>query len=264
MTTRDLSAERKVREFYDSHGWTDAGAGVSVDAELWEDLRPVARHYVESCRRKILKFLPQTGDLLLDAASGPIQYPEYLEYSKGLRKRVCVDISKSALEQAEKRLGNRGEYVQASILNLPFPSDQFDAIVSLHTIYHIESGQQDAAVRQLVRVAKTGAPVVIVYANPNRLIQRARRLASPFSRKQRPKPEPLYYHAHPLAWWDRFRDSASVKLHPWRSLTARESKTLIPNNVLGKILFRGVLATEDLLPGPMTALGAYPVIVLRK
>ena len=40
---------------------------------------------------------------MLDMASGPIQYPEYLVYSSNFKKRYCVDLSKNALEAAKKK-----------------------------------------------------------------------------------------------------------------------------------------------------------------
>ncbi len=258
---RETQAEDGVRDFYDSKGWSADSSGNFTDARLWEDLRPAAESYVRACRRRVLEFLPPTGDRLLDAASGPIQYPEYLEYSAGFRKRVCVDISKVALEQARSKLGDRGEYVRASLLELPFADDAFDASVSLHTIYHIHRDQQEAAVRQLIRVTRPGKPLVIVYANPDRLPLRIKRVFKPI---QGASEGPIYYFAHPLSWWRRFEDRCEVALHPWRTLTAQDSRRLFPDNGLGKALFRGTLALEGLLPNAATRLGAYSVIVLRK
>ena len=39
-------------------------------------------------------FLPEKGKDILDFASGPIQYKEYLTYSKNFKKRHCVDFSR--------------------------------------------------------------------------------------------------------------------------------------------------------------------------
>src|SRR6476660_6490520 len=173
-----MAIEDQVRDFYEKTGWqAESGETVYADSELWEDLRPCAADYVSACRRKVLAFLPQTGERLLDAGSGPIQYPEYLEYSSGFSKRVCVDLSQRALDEARIKLGDRGEYVRASLLDLPFPEDHFDAAVSLHTIYHIERDRQEGAVRELLRVLRPGAMAVVVYANPDRLAARLKAVA---------------------------------------------------------------------------------------
>ncbi len=258
------NVEEEVRDFYDNEGWLAGSVAVDAvyaDAQLWEDLRPCAAEYLSACRRKVLEHLPQTGELILDAGSGPIQYPEYLEYSAGFGKRVCVDLSERALAEARNKLGVRGDYVRASLLELPFPGDHFDAAVSLHTIYHIDRERQEDAVRELIRVLKPGATAVVVYANPDRLVSRLKKLAG---RRRNPEPGPIYFFAHPLSWWERFSDEAVVEILPWRSLNANESRRLIPDNGLGATIFRVVLAFERAVPSWATWAGCYPMFVLTK
>jgi ubiquinone/menaquinone biosynthesis C-methylase UbiE len=259
-----VAIEDQVRDFYESTGWQADAAGpdaVYGDAQLWEDLRPAAAAYVSACRRKVLEFLPESGERILDAGSGPIQYPEYLEYSRGFAKRVCVDLSQRALDEASAKLGDRGEYVRASLLELPFPDDSFDAAVSLHTIYHVDSDRQERAVRELLRVLKPGANAVVVYANPDRLVARLKRLVR---RGRPPAAGPIYFFAHPLSWWRRFSDEARVEIVPWRSLNANESRRLIPDNALGVRIFRALLAFENAFPRAATWSGCYPMVVLTK
>lgn len=254
-----MSIENQVRDFYDSEGW-QAEEAVHTDAQLWEDLRSCAAEYVSACRNKVRDFLPDRGERILDAGSGPIQYPEYLDYSRGFEKRVCVDLSQRALDEARDKLGDRGEYVRASLLDLPFADDHFDAAVSLHTIYHIDSERQEDAVRELLRVLKPGARAVVVYANPDRLAARLLRLAG----RSRAAAGPIYFFAHPLAWWRRFSDEAGVEIMPWRSLNANESRRLIPDSALGARMFHLLLAFERRFPGAATWAGCYPMIVLTK
>ena len=66
----------------------------SIDAELFEDLRLVSKEYISNCRKKINTFIPNKGVNILDFASGPIQYEEYMSYSKNYKVRHCVDFSK--------------------------------------------------------------------------------------------------------------------------------------------------------------------------
>jgi len=216
---------------------------------------------VAACRKKLLDHVPKTGTLFLDAASGPIQYPEYLEYSDGFSRRVCLDISLKALTQAREKLGPRGMYVCASMPDLPFSDNQFDAVISLHTIYHIEQHQQEAAVRELIRVAKPGKAIIIVYANPDRLSLRVKRWIR--SNRNPMSHCLLYYHAYPLSWWRRFADQSSVMLMPWRTLVAQESR-IIPGQRFARFVLRLALMGENLLPGLATRLGAYPMIILTK
>ncbi len=269
----DVPAEEKARSFYDKEGWSADTEGHSLDARLWEDLRPAAKDYVSNCRRRISLHLPAKGDFLLDAGSGPVQYPEYLEFSRKFTKHYCVDISVAALNEAKKNLGEKGEYFKATLLNLPFDDDFFDAAVSLHTIYHIDRKDQEQAVRELIRVTKPRAPLIIIYANPQRpgnLIKTSiRRVLGVNTSIRRvvgikPKPSLLYYHAYPLNWWSRFEDVGSVEIKPWRMLTAGSSKRFIPNSEIGKKLFRSLTEMENNWEKLSVTLGAYPMIIINK
>lgn len=252
--------EEDVRNFYDSKGWHVDATGESLDAQLWEDLRPVAKDYIQKCRRRVAQYLPKDGQRLLDAASGSIQYPEYLEYSAGYSTRVCVDLSQTALDAAQRKIGSHGEFHCCSILELPLPDHFVDACVSLHTIYHIEKDLQEPAVRQLIRVTRPGGRIVIVYSNPDRLLLRLKKLLNRTTGKEKV----LYFHPHPLKWWRRFNDECTVSIVPWRSLTAQESKRLIPSSRIGKRIFSLVLLLEDTFPKAAVLFGAYPMIVLEK
>ena len=83
-------AENIVSNFYNNVGWEDVG-GITEDGRRFEDIRKCASSYVSRCRLRLMKHIPLSGDLILDMASGPIQFPEYLEYSKNFDKRFCVD-----------------------------------------------------------------------------------------------------------------------------------------------------------------------------
>ena len=90
-----------IYNFYNQKGWNKKN-NISIDAELFEDLRACAKNYVSRCRNKLNYFIPKKGDNILDFASGPIQYKEYLKYSKNFKYRHCVDFSKSYFRSKEK------------------------------------------------------------------------------------------------------------------------------------------------------------------
>ena len=101
---KENSITREVRRFYDQVGWQKVGEGIYQNAQ-YEDLRPVSRAYIRKCHLRVNRYLKPNGKYLLDAGSGPIQYPEYLTYSQGYRFRVCLDISIVALQEARDRIG---------------------------------------------------------------------------------------------------------------------------------------------------------------
>jgi ubiquinone/menaquinone biosynthesis C-methylase UbiE len=161
-----LTTKQQVRQFYDQIGWQkiqDAGSQAEIyENALYEDLRPVSADYIRKCRLRILRHLLPSGQILLDAGSGPVQYPEYIEYSRGYKKRLCMDISMLALIEARKRLGDHGDYVVADIANLPFKKDAFDGVVSLHTIHHLPQDEHLMAYSELTRVLKPEKVAVVV------------------------------------------------------------------------------------------------------
>ena len=163
------NAENVVSKFYNSEGW-ESIEGITEDARRWEDLREHARKYVSKCRLRLLEFIPKNGENILDMASGPIQYVEYLEYSKYFDKRYCIDLSTKALEEAEKKIGSHGVFLNGSFFDIRLPENFFDCSISLHTIYHMDRDRQEEAVRKLLYVTKPRKPVIIVYSNPDLLI----------------------------------------------------------------------------------------------
>jgi hypothetical protein len=94
----NLGAEKKIlQDFYDSIGWQkeDSNKTSFIDALKWEDLRPVANEYIHNCHLRVNRYINDKGQYLLDAGSGPIQYPDYLTYSEGYDFRICAQILKS-------------------------------------------------------------------------------------------------------------------------------------------------------------------------
>src|SRR5512135_1880981 len=122
------NTKQQVREFYDHIGWSQLSDGLYQNAR-YEDLRPVSQEYIHNCHMRVMRHLAARGRFLLDAGSGPVQWPDYLVYSRDYRYRVCADISITALRAARARLQGNGLYVVADIANLPFVADAFDGAV---------------------------------------------------------------------------------------------------------------------------------------
>jgi len=158
----DQETKQDVRKFYNQIGWQKVSAGTYQNAQ-YEDLRPVSRRYIHKCHLRVNRYLKSAGKYLLDAGSGPIQYPEYLTYSKGYQYRVCLDISIIALKEARDRIKNsHGLFVVADVANIPFKDETFDGIVSLHTLHHLTVSDYVPAYENLKRVLKKNRTAVIV------------------------------------------------------------------------------------------------------
>ena len=272
-------AEERVSKFYNSVGW-ETDDEITEDARRFEDLREYSKEYVSKCRLRVLRHIPNNGVNLLDMASGPIQYKEYLEYSKNFKKRYCVDLSSAALEMAKKKIGDHGVFLHGSFFDIPMEENFFDCTVSLHTIYHIDKDKQEDAVRKLLHVTKPEKRVIIVYSNPNTLLASLpfRLVSLPFRilrkiksilKKSHIKIEQkedlgLYFHPHSIEWWERFSDIAIVNIFPWRSFGSDTQKRLIPNNKLGRKMFAVLFNLEERFPNFFVKHFQYPMIILTK
>jgi ubiquinone/menaquinone biosynthesis C-methylase UbiE len=157
----DQNIKKNVREFYDRVGWQRVGEDCFQNAQ-YEDLRPVSREYIHRAHMRVKHHLAQNGRYLLDAGSGPVQYPEYLTYSEGYQARVCMDISMTALKEARNRLGDHGLFVVGDVTNLPFDSEIFDGIISLHTIHHVPIADKLRSYDELYRTLNPGKTLVVV------------------------------------------------------------------------------------------------------
>ncbi|MBI4697586.1 MAG: class I SAM-dependent methyltransferase [Nitrospirae bacterium] len=254
--------EEKVAEFYNTLGW-ETKDGHTDDASRWEDLRGCAKEYVSKCRLRVLRHIPDSGENMLDMASGPIQYKEYLEYSRNFRKRYCVDLSSKALDDAKKKIGDHGVFLQGSFFDIDLKENYFDCSISLHTIFHIDKERQEEAVRKLLKVTKPGKPVIIVYANMLMSDLRIVRFLKKIMRKG-PAASDIYIYAYPLGWWDRFSDAADIKILPWRFFGSGHQKRLIPDNRIGRILFSILFYIEDKFPRYIARYCYFPMIILTK
>ena len=261
-----------VSDFYNSVGWKNLN-GETEDDLRWEDLRKVAREYLTHCRRKLLKFIPDSGENILDMASGPIQYYEYLEYSENFKKRHCVDFSIEALNVAKSKIGDHGVFHHGDFFKMNFDDNFFDCSLSIHTIYHMDKNKQEEAIRKLIKITKPGSNVIIVYSSNPKLISSIltfpyrviKKIKSLIKAKNHPSSGgDLYFHAHKNIWWNRFLDEAEIQILPWRTFQTDIQKTFIPNNFIGKFMFKKLIEIEENFPEFMAKAACYKLIVLTK
>ena len=271
------NTKQQVREFYDQIGWSHAGEGLYQNAR-YEDLRPVSREYIHKCHMRVKRHLAAKGDILLDAGSGPVQWPEYLSYSEGFHYRLCADISITALREARQKLGDRGLFVVADIANLPFKPEAFDGVVSMHTIHHLPLSEHKSAYLELNRVLKTGKTAVVVNGWHNPLLMR---LAEPFIRlgrlwsgrsaKRKKKwseeedPAGTFVAKMTPRWLrDELKDELKFQIFPWRSLSPGFMRWFVRPQFGGKTYLRLIYWLEEVFPKFFGGNGQYPMIVIKK
>lgn len=272
------NTKQQVREFYDQIGWSQVGDGLYQNAR-YEDLRPVSREYIHNCHMRVRRHLAPSGEILLDAGSGPVQWPEYLTYSQEYQFRLCADISITALKEARSRLGEKGLFVVADIANLPFKADAFDAVVSMHAIHHLPLTEHKRAYLELQRVLKPGRAGVVVNGWHNPLLMR---LADPFialgrlftgrSAKKKKKDwssgeeqTGTFVEKMTPRWLkNELQDAVRFEIYPWRSLSPRFMRWFIRPQLGGKAFLRFLFWLEETFPRFFGEHGQYPLIVMRK
>ncbi len=270
------NTKQQVREFYDQVGWSQVGEGLYQNAR-YEDLRPVSREYIHKCHLRVNRHLAPRGDFLLDAGSGPVQWPEYLTYSEGYRFRVCADISITALKEARTRLGGRGLYVVADIAALPFKPDAFDGAVSMHAIHHLPQSEHKRAFLELHRVLAPGRSAVVVNGWYRPLIARLTRPliqvmrfldGRPVKRKKvadEDDPFGTFVNKMTYASFEReFGGLFEFRILTWRSLSPRILLSLIRPRLGGKAILKMVYWLEERFPRIFGKIGIYPLIVVFK
>jgi SAM-dependent methyltransferase len=147
---------RIAADFYNSKLWPRF--------RFWEWLFFVLHGGERRARHVILRHLPERAGLkLLDVAIGDGVYAGWLPRDWGL---TGIDVSTVQLANCRKRNSGRDlRLVLGEAEVLPFRDRQFDAVLSIGGFNHFSDPA--AALREMVRVARPGAPIVISDEPPN-------------------------------------------------------------------------------------------------
>ena len=278
--------QKQVRQFYDEVGWQKVENNLYQNSQF-EDLLPVSSEYIQRCHLRVNRYLKSTGEFMLNAGSGPVQYPEYLTYSAGYEYRVCLDISYIALLDARDRLKRHGLYVLADVTNLPFHIDVFDGAVSLHTLHHLTIDDQVKAYYEIYRTLSPGTSGVIVNGwSKSLLMQKLNRLMAFIERltKQRKKqdqkdnlrksdsadlgsgiPDRTFVDEINAPFLkEKFAGRIPIEIFVWRSVSVRFLRALIHPWLGGRCWLKFLYWLGDRFPHYLGENGAYPLIVLKK
>jgi ubiquinone/menaquinone biosynthesis C-methylase UbiE len=145
-----------ARDFYNSALWPKF--------RFWEWFFFVCNGGERRSRNVILKHLPkQNGLKLLDVAIGDGVYHSWLPRDWSV---VGLDVSSSQLAACQRRNPDRDlRLILGEAETLPFQDHAFDAVLSIGGFNHFND--PEASLREMVRVARPGAPVVISDESPN-------------------------------------------------------------------------------------------------
>jgi ubiquinone/menaquinone biosynthesis C-methylase UbiE len=142
--------------FYDSPLWPKF--------RFWEWFTWLCNGGERRARNRVLRHLPTTSGLqLLDVAVGDGVYLDWLPRDWQI---VGVDISRSQLDACRRRAAGRAVWLaQCEAEDLPLESRRFDAVLSIGAFNYFND--PEGALREMVRVARPGAPIVVSDELPN-------------------------------------------------------------------------------------------------
>lgn len=271
------SDKQQVKKFYDEKGWHENEAGDYTDAVIYEDLREVSKDYIKKCHDRVNRFLNPSGKYMLDAASGALQYTDYLQYSDKYMFRVCLDFSFQALTEAKKKLGDKGLCILGDMTNMPFKDGVMDGFVSLNTVYHIPKDEQVTAIKELYRVMAVNGKGVVVYDwfkhsawmniwmlpfrgfvfLKNRLLDTVGKTFNTPGAERR-----LYFYTHKPSYFREHLPPYQLKV--WRTLSVHFMRYYIHPWLFGRQILNWVYKKEEKDPELCGLKGEYPMLVFEK
>ncbi len=276
IETQSLHDKKQlVKDFYDGKGWSKNEEGHYEDAVIFEDLRDVSKEYISNCHNRLGRYIHPKGTYLLDAASGPIQFDDYLQYSEDYKYRVCVDLSFQALSEARKKIGDKGIFLLCDMTNLPIKEGCIDSFVSINTIYHIPKDEQMNAIRELYRVLSPNGKGAVVYEwykyspwmnfwlLPKRGWNYLSNKLNKLSPAVKGSGSGLYYYVHP---YDQLKKHLGIpfKVGVWRTVSVDWMKIYIHDSLFGKKILDWLYKNEEANPEKYGMKGEYPILAFEK
>jgi SAM-dependent methyltransferase len=138
--------------------------GSDYRTRFWEE---GGRDYEDQAERVALRrFLPPTGDTLLDVGAG---FGRLADEYGGYRRVVLFDYSRSLLREAQAHLGDdpRFLFVAGNWYSLPFVDGLFETLVQVRTLHH--AADAPSLFRELGRASRPEATYVLEFASKRNL-----------------------------------------------------------------------------------------------
>jgi ubiquinone/menaquinone biosynthesis C-methylase UbiE/uncharacterized protein YbaR (Trm112 family) len=271
-----------VKSFYDGFGWKKNEEGKYNDNKLFVNQENASDDYMEFSSKRVNQFLNEKGDYILDIASGPVYQSEYKEFSQSFKNRICIDVSITALEEAQENLKEQNAiFILGDITNIPLKPESCDNVISMHTLYHVPKNKQIEGVNELVRVCKSNSNVVIAYnwgwhstlmnlaLFPSRFFRLFRRLKKIIPNKNRKKGDKtlseLYFYSHSRRFFNKNKSpNTQIRYSVLRSLHMNFISLYLSNNDRSKRILDRIFKLEDKHATFFGKHGAFPLIILEK
>jgi len=128
------------------------------------------KQYLDELEQAIVNHTLTGGDAIVEIGAGFGRLGRC--YVGKYRESHMVEPATNLREIAARTYGDRVSYHEASVYELPFPSDYFDAVLMVRVFHHLD--RPEAALREIHRILKPGGRLVFNYSNKRNV----RRIAS--------------------------------------------------------------------------------------
>lgn len=260
-----------IIDWYDSFGWAQNANGKFKETDALNESKQVQIEHTSHCISRLSKYFEKGGDYIVDVGSGPIAHPELLSYGHNFKKRICIDLSITGLQQAKQKLSDRGIYVQGDATRLPLVSGSIDAITCNHLIYQLPVHLQRPAILELWRVLKPGGVAVIVYRwLHSGFAFRLERLASKFGlgaevdRASDHVPERDPDEPQLRKWFEEQDWPFTYSYDCYRLIDNEFMRRYVSNDWRGRLFLNTLLSMQRCLPSQCGRYGLFPAIVIHK
>ncbi len=112
----------------------------------------------------------QPGDQVLEVGCGTGTLSLAAKQKAGPSGRVCgIDMIPQMIELSQRKAAQAGAdiaFQPGSIDDIPFPADQFDAVMCSFMIFHMSEGVREKGIREIYRVLKPGGRLLVVDLTP--------------------------------------------------------------------------------------------------
>ena len=145
----------------------DEATGEFIGSIIHVDLDEKSQSYSDNNELRYKRYVEGPDKYFLDVGSGG---RPRAELASGFEFHVCVDVSIRGLQEAREVLQDNGLYILADMSALPFKENVFGGALACHCLYHVAKDLQVPVVRELYRVMKVRASILIFYSSRYNLI----------------------------------------------------------------------------------------------
>lgn len=273
----EKTGTEQTKRFYDEKGWKKED-GSSVDHHLFgvKEDGPIRRELHRLHIERIRRALSVAGAPLnmLECGCGGNPARDFLDLCA---RYTGADFSETGIELARSNFSDVRipyEFRVADVCALPFATGTFDAVYCAHMIYHIADPlAQEAAIAELLRVARPGGVVVLIVANPRPLVfpvRLAKRLAADtpglaaILNRIRPAPV-LPYKPMPIAWMrERLARGGDVTIEAYSIPSTSFFQNTTEYGGFGGFLWKGIRWLDFNHPRLSAYLGNYVLMTCVK